>query len=258
MIWFASDYHLDHENIIKFSERPYANIGEMNKDICDTTNKYVMPNDLFVFNGDLSLGVNRDDELGYIKSVQGYLEAINCKNVLWVGGNHDRLFVKRHGELVKNLPVWKMLRWRTQCSICLNVCPNKEYKGKCSKCGGTESEPIEGVYPMGLELRLSSKLCGEHKLPALYKDILITCTHYSMRVWNRSHHNRKKVEEDKLPRSINLYGHSHGELPGIFCSFDCGWDVWRRPINVVEVLEKFMPEHNKTEAAQVYFGHHNK
>lgn len=38
--------------------------------------------------------------------------------------------------------------------------------------------------------------------------------HYSMRVWNGSHHG-----------SYHLYGHSHGDLPGIGRSFDIGVDA---------------------------------
>ena len=256
MIWLSSDYHLDHKNIITFEadNRPYANVEEMNKDIYDVTNQYVQPNDLFIYNGDLSLGNDRDDAGGYVKSVERYLQNINCKNILWVGGNHDRIFTKKHGELVRNLPIWKMLRWRHQCSNCLYVEPIKH--DKCIKCGSTEMEPVEGIYPMGLELRLSPKLCSEHKIPDKFKDILLVCTHYSLRVWNKSHHNKKRVEEGKPPISTNLYGHSHNSLPGIFCSMDVGWDVWHRPISVVEILEELIPAHNQSEAAKTYFGHH--
>jgi len=60
-----------------------------------------------------------------------------------------------------------------------------------------------------------------------------------------------------LGRAINLYGHSHGGLPGIKNSFDVGFNVWNRPLSLVEILTKLMPEHNQTEVGSVYFGHHN-
>jgi calcineurin-like phosphoesterase family protein len=44
--------------------------------------------------------------------------------------------------------------------------------------------------------------------------MLVLC-HYGMRVWNKSHHG-----------AIQLYGHSHGNLPGDSQSCDVGVDAW--------------------------------
>ena len=54
----------------------------------------------------------------------------------------------------------------------------------------------------------------------------IVLCHYSMRVWNRSHYN-----------TYHLYGHSHCKLEPIGKSFDIGWDCWKRPLSIYEVLE---------------------
>jgi calcineurin-like phosphoesterase family protein len=53
---------------------------------------------------------------------------------------------------------------------------------------------------------------------------LVLC-HYAMRVWSRSHHG-----------AIQLYGHSHGNLPGDSQSCDVGVDCWNfEPINLEEI-----------------------
>jgi calcineurin-like phosphoesterase family protein len=53
----------------------------------------------------------------------------------------------------------------------------------------------------------------------------VVCFHYSMRVWNRSHHG-----------AIHLYGHSHGGLPGDSQSCDVGMDCWDfRPVSLSEI-----------------------
>lgn len=53
---------------------------------------------------------------------------------------------------------------------------------------------------------------------------LVLC-HYSMRVWNRSHHG-----------AIMLYGHSHGSLPGNNQSLDVGVDCWGyKPVSLDEI-----------------------
>ena len=35
MIWFTSDWHLDHANIIKYANRPFANVAEQKKVILE-------------------------------------------------------------------------------------------------------------------------------------------------------------------------------------------------------------------------------
>lgn len=56
-------------------------------------------------------------------------------------------------------------------------------------------------------------------------NFLFTLSHYALRVWHQSHHG-----------SFHLYGHSHGSLPGVGRSMDIGWDVWRRPLHIDEVV----------------------
>lgn len=55
---------------------------------------------------------------------------------------------------------------------------------------------------------------------------IILC-HYAMRTWSSSHSN-----------SIQLYGHSHGNIPGIGKQMDVGVDCWNfTPISIDKVLE---------------------
>lgn len=54
---------------------------------------------------------------------------------------------------------------------------------------------------------------------------LIVLCHYAMRVWRDSHKS-----------SIMLHAHSHGTLPQVGKSCDVGWDVWKRPISLREVI----------------------
>lgn len=57
-------------------------------------------------------------------------------------------------------------------------------------------------------------------------DIHVVLCHYSMRVWNRSHHG-----------SLQLYGHNHGNLPGTNKSCDVGVDCWNmKPIAIEHAI----------------------
>jgi len=54
MIYFSSDWHLGHSNIIKFCDRPFSSTGEMDKAILDRYCETVKPEDTFYFLGDFS------------------------------------------------------------------------------------------------------------------------------------------------------------------------------------------------------------
>jgi calcineurin-like phosphoesterase family protein len=84
-----------------------------------------------------------------------------------------------------------------------------------------------------------------------YKEITINrkriiLSHYSMRVWNKSHHG-----------SWMLYGHSHHTLPDLGGkTIDIGWCKWRKPLSFEEI-ERIMDkrpinfiDHHSTETAE--------
>ena len=53
--WFYSDPHFFHHNIIRYCERPYANVQEMNKNLIEKFNAKVGINDDVIFVGDMFL-----------------------------------------------------------------------------------------------------------------------------------------------------------------------------------------------------------
>lgn len=78
--WFTSDTHFCHENIIRFSGRPFANAAEMNEVLIRNWNETV-PEDGVVFHlGDFCLGNSRD--------WNGILDRLNG-NIYLILGNHD-------------------------------------------------------------------------------------------------------------------------------------------------------------------------
>lgn len=84
------------------------------------------------------------------------------------------------------------------------------------------------------------------------KEMYLPCStfvvlcHYSMRVWNRSHHG-----------TIHLYGHSHGTLPGDSQSCDVGVDCWElKPVALEQIKERLAKsksrpdvDHHKAKSA---------
>jgi calcineurin-like phosphoesterase family protein len=81
-IWFTSDFHLGHSNIIRFCKRPFANAHEMNEAIVERMNSCVKPDDTLYFLGDFCLGSPR--------YVTEYRERLACKTIHFIEGNHDK------------------------------------------------------------------------------------------------------------------------------------------------------------------------
>jgi len=79
-IFFTSDLHFYHNNIIKFCNRPFSNIQEMNNKLIENWNR-VVPKDGIVFNlGDICFGGS--------KELDECLSKLNGKQILIIG-NHD-------------------------------------------------------------------------------------------------------------------------------------------------------------------------
>lgn len=81
--WFTADTHFGHENIIKFCNRPFSNVEEMNQTIIKNFNSVIDPKDLLVILGDVCMG-NIRESLALIPKINGH-------KVL-VPGNHDRVW----------------------------------------------------------------------------------------------------------------------------------------------------------------------
>lgn len=78
-VWYTSDWHIGHKNIIAHSSRPFSDVDEMNAEIVRRYRKLVRPDDLVWFLGDV---VWKAKYLDLVRDLPGrrYL----------VRGNHDR------------------------------------------------------------------------------------------------------------------------------------------------------------------------
>jgi calcineurin-like phosphoesterase family protein len=156
-IYFVSDTHFHHRNIIRYSNRPFDSVEEMNEALIVNWNSRVKPTDTVYHLGDVGFcNVEKLDRI--IARLNGRIHL--------TPGNHDK-------------PAKRITRWASV----------------------------------------------EHYREITIDRQLIVLLHYGMRVWNRSHHG-----------SIQLYGHSHGNLPGNSQSCDVGVDCWNYfPVNLEEI-----------------------
>lgn len=80
-IFFTSDLHLSHKNIIKYCNRPFNHLKEMDEAIIDNWNSCVGDNDIIFILGDFCFGAKTT----WVR----YLEKLNGKKYL-IQGNHDK------------------------------------------------------------------------------------------------------------------------------------------------------------------------
>ncbi|MFW5795139.1 MAG: metallophosphoesterase family protein [Bacillota bacterium] len=87
MIYFTSDSHFFHKNIITYCNRPYSNIEDMNKDIIKKWNSKVLPGDTVYHLGDFCFNPY------YVPDI---ISKLNAKQIILICGNHDsRIWKKR-------------------------------------------------------------------------------------------------------------------------------------------------------------------
>jgi calcineurin-like phosphoesterase family protein len=161
-IWFSSDWHLSHKNIIKYCNRPFSSVEDMDMEILENFFSVVKRGDIFYFVGDLTF--SKDIAKAFMDKVKSFKVHLH-----FIFGNHD--------YNIKNI-----------------------VSSNCDWSGDLKSIDING------------------------KTIILS--HYAMRVWHKSHYN-----------SINLYGHSHGNLEGVGKQMDVGVDTNNfKPYHIDEIF----------------------
>lgn len=85
-IFFTSDLHFTHNNIIKYCDRPFANTKEMDETIIHNWNETVEPNDIVYFLGDFS----------FSKESKNLFVRLNGNKHI-IMGNHDNSYTKSFG-----------------------------------------------------------------------------------------------------------------------------------------------------------------
>ena len=78
--WFISDTHFSHNNIIRYTGRPFQSVNEMDERLIENWNAHIAPQDIVFFLGDFGKGTTE-------------LLATLCArlhgNKICIRGNHD-------------------------------------------------------------------------------------------------------------------------------------------------------------------------
>jgi calcineurin-like phosphoesterase family protein len=97
MIFFTSDLHFDHTNIIKICNRPFKDVDDMNNSIISNWNKTVGKDDTVYILGDITMGKSKN-------KIDGFLNKLNGTKII-IKGNHDKENVADYSYLEKSFVV---------------------------------------------------------------------------------------------------------------------------------------------------------
>ncbi|MDO5580149.1 MAG: metallophosphoesterase [Planctomycetia bacterium] len=101
--FFIADTHFNHENIISYCDRPFANAEEMNETLIRNWNSVVSRQDMVYFLGDFACHSKKESIIEVVAKLKG--------RKLLIMGNHDRRYkaswwLKKSGfEEVSRFPI---------------------------------------------------------------------------------------------------------------------------------------------------------
>lgn len=87
-VWFTSDLHFFHKNVIKYCDRPFKDVNEMNEEMVRLWNETVSTSDTVYCLGDLAFC--------NVKEVEKLVKRLNG-HIHWIWGNHDSAIKRAHG-----------------------------------------------------------------------------------------------------------------------------------------------------------------
>lgn len=88
--FFISDTHFNHNNIIRYCNRPFSSVQDMNEEIIQNWNSRVKKEDIVWFLGDFTLGHDKEVIKNLFMQLNGQIHMIR--------GNHDKLTKKDYLE----------------------------------------------------------------------------------------------------------------------------------------------------------------
>lgn len=82
-VWFTSDCHFGHKNVLEFTHRPWVNKNQMEKGLVQNWNRVVSDRDLVFVLGDFYYHESRSELQRLIGTLKG-------KKIYFIPGNHDK------------------------------------------------------------------------------------------------------------------------------------------------------------------------
>jgi calcineurin-like phosphoesterase family protein len=142
--WFTADQHFDHVRIMKYCERPWDDVEDMNQALIDNWNEVVDPDDTVVVIGDVTLHSNPElVRYRFLRHLVG--------NKIFVKGNHDHWL---RGAEKRYMYIHKCNGQMIHCShypLRTWAAPNRQACWQLHAHTHAELEPYENQYDVGVD-----------------------------------------------------------------------------------------------------------
>jgi calcineurin-like phosphoesterase family protein len=109
-VFFTADTHFGHANIIRYCNRPFASVQEMDEVLIQRWNEVVKPDDTVWHLGDFAAWYNGVDARSYFNRLNGR------KNLIW--GNHDDADVRAAIGWEVSMPHWELSIGKQLLTLC--------------------------------------------------------------------------------------------------------------------------------------------
>lgn len=144
-IWFTSDTHYGHKNVIKYCNRPFATVEEMDETMIANYNSVVQNNDTVYHIGDYCFS---KDGVNIARRLKG--------NKFLIEGNHDHINPEL-AKFFKEISQYKEIRWEGEkiimCHYAFRVW-NKSHHGSWNLHGHSHNTlpPIGKQLDVGVDV----------------------------------------------------------------------------------------------------------
>jgi calcineurin-like phosphoesterase family protein len=207
-IWFTSDIHFGHRNILAYCpNRPFSTIEEHDAAIINEWRSKIAPADEVYFLGDLTLDSDPERCLALLEKLPGHVHVVT--------GNHDRAL--RKVRKLFGSPAYPLDPGTAQTEEQRRLV--ERYVDTLDRLDFMpRSDRVEGFYR--------------------FKRDGVSCVlnHHPIEDWpGRAEHGRKPTGIDPLSGRWHLHGHSHGTSRKVPARLDVGWDTANRILSWEEV-----------------------
>ena len=89
--FFTSDEHYGHTNIIKYCDRPFKNVDDMDTEIIKRHNEVVGDEDIVIHAGDFTMRKNAREAKNYMKRLNGMHIFIRGSHDYWMDNSYHEI-----------------------------------------------------------------------------------------------------------------------------------------------------------------------
>lgn len=173
-IYFTSDLHINHTNVLKYCSRPWQNVEEMNNGLVDRWNARVRPDDEVYILGDVALS-RPEVIIPYLKRMMGTKYLIE--------GNHDRKNLKNdefRSQFAWVRPMYELVVPDTPsqmivlCHFAMRVW-NKSHRGSWQLYGHSHASLPDDPNSLSMDVGVDVPVCNYapisyHEIKAIMKN----------------------------------------------------------------------------------------